>query len=100
MNYTKEQQRYIESVGGAAHISAVEIIGELERKLEAAGSKVEIPMGSAELNCPHCGAECVCSGDLDLGDRTGTQDCDECGREFAWDATVLFTSSKEKECGI
>ena len=33
MGYTKMQMRYIDSVGGAAHISAVEIIGSLENAL-------------------------------------------------------------------
>ena len=33
MEYTKMQMRYIESVGGEAHQSAVEIIGKLENAL-------------------------------------------------------------------
>ena len=33
MEYTKMQKRYIDSVGGEAHQSAVEIIGELENAL-------------------------------------------------------------------
>ena len=33
MEYTKMQMRYIESVDGAAHQSAVEIIGALENAL-------------------------------------------------------------------
>ena len=31
--YTPKQLEYIESVGGAAHMSAVEIIGALEKEL-------------------------------------------------------------------
>ena len=41
MTYTPKQQEYIDSVGGAAHMSAVEIIGELEKR--------EPPP------CPECG---------------------------------------------
>ena len=34
-DYTKLQMKYISSVDGAAHQSAVEIIGELERGIKA-----------------------------------------------------------------
>jgi hypothetical protein len=33
MTYTPKQQEYIDSIDGAAHQSAVEIIGELEKRL-------------------------------------------------------------------
>ena len=55
MAYTKMQMKYIDSVEGRAHQSAVEIIGELERRLEEldnhAQSVARFQMGNADLLC-------------------------------------------------
>lgn len=51
MGYTKKQTDYINSVEGKAHITAVEIIGELERQHEEDVKKIidlEIKLGGIE----------------------------------------------------
>lgn len=56
MDYTPNQKKYIDSVVGAAHMSAVEIIGELDRAiLELSGETVKSRWLKSQKTCRRCG---------------------------------------------
>lgn len=46
-----------------------------------------------EITCPHCGSE---DGDSDERDDYGEEICDDCGKKYFWNRTVLVTYTSGK----
>jgi DNA-directed RNA polymerase subunit RPC12/RpoP len=49
-----------------------------------------------EIVCPYCGYKFRCSSDIVSDGTSGTARCEECDKDFEWDAnwTVTYTTEK------
>jgi len=56
--YTQKQKEYIDSVGGQAHQSAIEIIGDLDKKITELEKNTVVP--DEDGQCPYFIYDCFC----------------------------------------
>lgn len=79
MEYSKQQKKYIDSVDGDAHMSAVDIIGQLEGIISAQIRSFNYAIGLLTVaKCPNCDGSGVISHEVGGCSNDGENDSREC----------------------